>query len=81
MLQRRARHAYEKAVKLGNKRCNPSLHLNYATALQYDQDYVACLKHLRIACMYDPNFGNAKEYSQTLSSFLENVNASVKRKG
>ncbi|EFO26739.1 TTC5 protein [Loa loa] len=80
-LMNKAREAYETALQLGDVRYSPDLHLNYSTALKFVQNYGECLKHLKIATIYDPGFLEAKERQEILLSFLKQVNGHVQKKG
>ncbi|CAG9531155.1 unnamed protein product [Cercopithifilaria johnstoni] len=80
-LMGKAREAYEKALQLCDVRYNPDLHLNYSTALKFIQNYGECLKHLKIATVYDPGYLETKEQLEKLLSFLQQVNSYVRNKG
>uniref|UniRef100_F1L7P0 Tetratricopeptide repeat protein 5 n=1 Tax=Ascaris suum TaxID=6253 RepID=F1L7P0_ASCSU len=80
-IMRSAREAYEKALTLGDEHLSADLHLNYATALKFDQDYGKCLEHLHIACTRDPEFFDAKERYEGLCLFLTRLSEAVERKG
>ncbi|VDK75620.1 unnamed protein product [Onchocerca ochengi] len=77
-LMDKAREAYERALQLSD---NPDLHFNYSTALKFSQNYGECLKHMKIATVYDPRFIEAKERLKTLLSFLKQINDDVRKKG
>uniref|UniRef100_A0A914ZXA2 Tetratricopeptide repeat protein 5 OB fold domain-containing protein n=1 Tax=Parascaris univalens TaxID=6257 RepID=A0A914ZXA2_PARUN len=80
-IMKNAREAYEKALTLGDEYLSADLHLNYATALKFDQDYRKCLEHLHIACTRDPEFFDAKERYEGLCIFLARLSEAVERKG
>ncbi|KAK6107555.1 Tetratricopeptide repeat family protein [Brugia pahangi] len=80
-LMEKAQEAYERALQLGDVRYSPDLHLNYSTALKFIQNYGECLKHLKIANVYDPGFLETKGRLETLLSFLKQINSQVQRKG
>uniref|UniRef100_A0A915PUM3 Cell division cycle protein 27 homolog n=1 Tax=Setaria digitata TaxID=48799 RepID=A0A915PUM3_9BILA len=80
-LMDKARQAYEKALQFGDVHYSPDLHLNYSTALKFNQNYEECLKHLKIATVYDPGFLEARGRLETLISFLKQIDNHVRRKG
>ncbi|VDM39908.1 unnamed protein product [Toxocara canis] len=79
--EKNAREAYEKALTIDEGRLNADLHLNYATALEFEQDYARCLRHMHIASSSDPELFGAKEKYETLCSFLMRLSEAVRRKG
>ncbi|MCP9262404.1 Tetratricopeptide repeat protein 5 [Dirofilaria immitis] len=80
-LMDKAREAYERALQLTDMHSSPDLHLNYSTALKFSQNYGECLKHMKIATMYDPRFLEAKERLEALLLFLKQINSNVRKKG
>ncbi|MFH4976662.1 hypothetical protein AB6A40_003371 [Gnathostoma spinigerum] len=76
-----ARKAYETALRLGDDLHLPELHINYASALKFDQRYAECLKHLKLAYKYNPGMVECQERLHNLNSFLVRTNEAVRRKG
>uniref|UniRef100_A0A0R3RYS6 TPR_REGION domain-containing protein n=1 Tax=Elaeophora elaphi TaxID=1147741 RepID=A0A0R3RYS6_9BILA len=80
-LMGKAREAYERALQLADVCYNPDLHLNYSTALKFVQNYRECLKHLKMATVYDPGYLEAKGQLETLLLFLKQTDSYVRNKG
>uniref|UniRef100_A0A0M3J9A5 TTC5_OB domain-containing protein n=1 Tax=Anisakis simplex TaxID=6269 RepID=A0A0M3J9A5_ANISI len=68
-------------VKDDRESLSPDLHLNYATALKFEQDFAKCLQHLFIASKLDPHFFDAKERYESLCIYLKHFSEAIQRKG
>jgi hypothetical protein len=60
---------------------NPDLHVNFAEALIYKQDYPYALTNLTRAIEIEPHFETALERLDLLRTFLYRMNDCLIRKG
>ena len=81
MLQDRSIDSFERALQQKSPEfINPDLHVNFAEALTYKQDYPAALTTLTRAVDIEPHFETAKERSDLLRTFLYRLHESVAEK-
>lgn len=79
--QDRSIGSFEKALQQKPSFINPDLHVNYAEALTYKQNYLAALTNLTRAIEIEPHFETALERLDLLRTFLFRLNDCIVRKG
>ncbi|CAD6197846.1 unnamed protein product [Caenorhabditis auriculariae] len=73
---------YGKALQCPDQTRNPELHLNFATALRYREDFGSALQHLKEAVKLDPRDSlNSRQRLTALVNYLEKFSDAVEKKG